>query len=62
VAPDLMEDLRAVQRDQARFEQALAPYLHETEIEQAIRRVHMFLERGVYPTLNPRRNVPYGWW
>jgi hypothetical protein len=62
VAPELMEDLRAIQRDQARFEQALAPYLHETEIEQAIRRAHLFLERGVYPTLNPRRNVPYGWW
>jgi hypothetical protein len=21
-----------------------------------------FASQGCYPTLNPRRNVPYGWW
>jgi hypothetical protein len=62
VSPELMSDLRAVQRNASLVERALAPYLDQHEIGQTMQRVERFLERGMYPSLNPRRNVPYGWW
>ena len=44
--------------------------LHETlrgvierrEIEALLGRISRFASQGCYPALNPRRNVPYGWW
>ena len=62
VSPELIADLRAAQRDARRISCALAPYLNQNEIEQVMRRIERFLDRGTYPSLNPRRNVPYGWW
>ncbi|MDQ3411237.1 MAG: hypothetical protein M3509_03885 [Chloroflexota bacterium] len=62
VSDELMDDLRAIERNPCRMETALAPYLDPAEIEQALHRVRRFLAMGHYPPLNPRRNVPYGWW
>ena len=62
VSPELLEDLRRLDRNSPRVERALAEYLDQAEIDQVMRRVQRFLERGIYPPLNPRRNVPYGWW
>jgi hypothetical protein len=61
VSPTLLADLRRFRRtDEPRRE--LAPYLDHSEIDALVARIDRFIETGAYPNLNPRRNVPYGWW
>lgn len=52
---------RVVQRD-AETRALLEPYLARAELDALVRRIERFLEMGRYPQLNPRRNIPYGWW
>jgi hypothetical protein len=40
----------------------LAPYLDVSEIDAFEARVDLLIAAGSYPELDPRRNVPYGWW
>ena len=62
VAPDLLGDLRRLRRRPEDLVRELSPYLDRSEIDALLGRVDRFVESGVYPNLNPRRNVPYGWW
>jgi uncharacterized repeat protein (TIGR03843 family) len=62
VSPTLMDDLRAVKARQREARRLLAPFLDRGELDALFARIDAFLERGAYPSLNPRRNVPYGWW
>lgn len=62
VSRELLGDLREIECNAGRVAAVLAPYLDEAEIEQTLHRVRRFQEMGAYPPLNPRRNVPYGWW
>lgn len=39
----------------------LAPYLRDEEIEMLFIRASRMRERVTLPSLNPRRNVPFGW-
>ncbi|HEU5431336.1 MAG TPA: hypothetical protein VFU81_06725 [Thermomicrobiales bacterium] len=62
VSPALLDDLRALKAREGEARKSLAPHLDRSELDALFARVDAFLTRGVYPSLNPRRNVPYGWW
>ena len=40
----------------------LGHVIERREIEALLGRISRFADHGCYPALNPRRNVPYGWW
>ena len=48
--------------NEAELRAELAPWLRPDETEALFRRIERLSELGCYPSLNPRRNVPYGWW
>ncbi len=62
VSPELLADLRRLRRRWDEVGRELGPLLDRGEIEALTARIDRFLEIGVYPNLNPRRNVPSGWW
>jgi len=62
VAPELLADLRRARRRWDALCRELAPLLDRHELDAFTARADRFLELGTYPNLNPRRNVPYGWW
>ena len=62
IAPDLRADVRRLRTRTAEVTATLAPYLDRHEIDALWSRLDRLVETGVYPHLNPRRNVPYGWW
>jgi len=62
IAPELRSDLARLKHREAQLRKSMEPFLLRGEITVLIRRVERFLEMGRYPELNPRRNVPYGWW
>ncbi len=62
IAPDLRSDLDRMVRHASELRPALARYLDEGELDALFERARRFRDAGCYPPLNPRRNVPYGWW
>ena len=62
VSANLLGELRRHRRRADELRRELGPYLDRGEIDALVARFDRILETGVYPTLNPRRNVPYGWW
>jgi hypothetical protein len=62
IAPQLRDDLRRFRTRSSEIGVALGPWLADGEIDALFARVERLVERGSYPPLNPRRNVPYGWW
>jgi len=62
ISADLRRDLDRMVRDAACLREKLAPYLDEGELDALFERARRFRDNGCYPPLNPRRNVPYGWW
>jgi uncharacterized repeat protein (TIGR03843 family) len=62
VSAPLLCDLRALHERRFELRDELKATLTPSEIEALIRRIEQLVERGAYPVLNPRRNVPYGWW
>jgi len=60
--PDLRDHLRQLKRKESEVRRTLQPYLARGEVTALMQRVERFLEMGWYPPLNPRRNIPYGWW
>lgn len=58
----LCADLSRLTAQEADARARLAPYLSRDELDALMRRVERFRAMGHYPQLNPRRNVPYGWW
>ena len=62
IAPELMGTLRRSRRRWDELCRELAPLLDQSEIEALTGRLDQLIGRGAYPNLNPRRNVPYGWW
>lgn len=61
-SPALQEELRSLYERRHELPELLGDMLAEDEIAALVRRLEMLHERGVHPRLNPRRNVPYGWW
>lgn len=62
IAPELRAELTVLCDRAEELHDVLSEVLAPEEIEAVIRRLAYLSERGCYPVLNPRRNVPYGWW
>ena len=62
ISERLLGDMRRLleREDETRqlFEELLSP----VELDSLMQRVRRYIEMGHYPRLNPRRNIPYGWW
>jgi uncharacterized repeat protein (TIGR03843 family) len=62
ISPELLADLERIETQSDDLRERLAPMIDESELDALFARVRLLGERGSYPALNPRRNVPYGWW
>lgn len=62
ISPELVADLTRAKRREVELRKILERYLAPGELDALMRRIERFLEIGHYPQLNPRRNIPYGWW
>lgn len=62
IDPALLQDLVRLGEDadavRAEFAELLAP----EELDALFARAEALVEEGVFPELDPYRNVPYGWW
>ena len=61
-SPTLQGELGDMYARRAELPALLGDVLDEDEIAALARRIEILHERGAHPRLNPRRNVPYGWW
>jgi hypothetical protein len=62
ISRPLLAELRALRDRGGELCETLRDVLAPGEIEALRRRIGQLAEGGRYPVLNPRRNVPYGWW
>lgn len=62
IAPPLLADLQRLAQRPAEIRRELQPHLDPIEIDALLGRAVRLAELGAYPSLNPRRNIPYGWW
>lgn len=62
ISPPLLAELRSLPSRSGELRGQLRGVLSRGEIDALLERMHRFAEAGHYPVLNPRRNVPYGWW
>ena len=62
ISPSLLGELRALPERTTELCDALQDVLSRGEIDALLKRMDRLCEAGHYPMLNPRRNVPYGWW
>ncbi len=62
IAPSMLATLRDLYERRDELPNVLRGVLSRREIEALTCRMATLSETGVYPSLNPRRNVPYGWW
>ena len=62
ISPPLLSDLRCLSERRQELRETMRDVLSPAEIEALLRRIAQFAESGCYPVLNPRRNIPYGWW
>jgi hypothetical protein len=62
VSPELMIDVARVRADEVALIEALDELLEDCELDALLRRMDTFLRDPCYPSLDPYRNVPYGWW
>jgi hypothetical protein len=62
VRDNLIADLRLLQERKAEIREELRGLLNEREITALLRRIDVIVADGIYPILNPHRNIPYGWW
>ncbi len=62
ISPQLRRQLVELGERSGELRETLVGVLSTGEITALIRRISRLAEDGCYPELNPRRNVPYGWW
>jgi hypothetical protein len=62
ISPGLLEELQSMCARRHELSELLGDVLSADEIAVLTRRLERMSEHGVHPRLNPRRNVPYGWW
>lgn len=62
ISPMLRRELQSMRARSGELREVMKETLSRDEIEALIRRIDQLADRGSYPVLNPRRNVPYGWW
>ena len=62
VSPELMTDVERVRADEVALIEQFDQLLEDCELDALLRRMDAFLRDRCYPSLDPYRNVPYGWW
>ena len=62
ISPLLRQELTDLRDRSVDLRDALADVIDRREIDALVDRISRFANQGCYPALNPRRNVPYGWW
>ena len=62
ISSALLADLGRLRARPTDLRRDLAPLLDRAEVDALFGRIDRSLDTRTYPTLNPRRNVPYGWW
>lgn len=62
VSAPLLDDLAAFRARESHTRGLLGPLLSPAEVDSLFARIDRMLETKQYPLLNPRRNIPYGWW
>jgi hypothetical protein len=61
IGPELLTPLRHALRHRTLLERLLRPYLVPAELEGLWQRIRAVCDKPIFPMLNPRRNIPYGW-
>jgi len=61
IPPHLLADLERLVRHRTLVESLLSRFLAPEEVHMFWRRCAHLLTHPVYPQLNPRRNIPFGW-
>jgi len=61
ISPDLLRPIERALRHRLLLERLLRPYLDPAELARLWQRMRAVCERPIFPRLNPRRNIPYGW-
>jgi hypothetical protein len=62
ISPPLRRELADLRDRGEELRDTLGDIIERREIEALLGRITRFADHGCYPALNPRRNVPYGWW
>ena len=62
IAPDLRADLCRLQMEEREVREDLRDHLNRRELDALFKRTRRLVDTGMYPRLDPYRNVPYGWW
>lgn len=62
VSPALIDDVRRVRACETAIFRELSELLDHFELAALLRRMDAFLLDPCFPSLDPYRNVPYGWW
>ena len=62
ISPLLRRELANLRGRSEELRDTLADVIDRREIDALVERISRFANQGCYPALNPRRNVPYGWW
>jgi hypothetical protein len=62
ISPALLADLSRICMESDEIRAEFARLLSRAEIDALFARIERFLMERRYPPLNPRRNIPYGWW
>jgi hypothetical protein len=62
ISPDLLGDLQRLLEDEPVVREELKANLAGDEVDVFLQRVRRLVERGYFPPLDPRSNIPYGWW
>jgi hypothetical protein len=62
ISEPLIDDLRLLLHCEVDLRRGFQGLLAPGEINALVNRIERMAEIGHYPRLNPRRNIPYGWW
>lgn len=62
VSASLMADLNRLHADRKAIREEFGDHLSRTELDALIVRIGRLLQMACHPQLDPRYNVPYGWW
>jgi len=62
IDPALLQDLVRLGEEADAVREEFADLLAPEELDALFARAEALVEEGVFPELDPYRNVPYGWW
>ncbi|MFL5758449.1 MAG: hypothetical protein ACJ789_01850 [Thermomicrobiales bacterium] len=62
ISPALIPDLERLLANKYDVRNGLKPFISIPELDALFARTERLVETRQHPVLNPRRNIPYGWW